>query len=199
MNIIRLYNDNNNNKNNNIIQKAYLYKSPIGNLFLYTDISNKYLIRLDFKNSLYLNNNQNKKNKKTIKIIKDEIDNPSIIKKTKKEIEEYFLKKRKIFDIPIALYGTNFQYSVWLETSKIPFGEVLTYSDIAKKVSNRFGSIARAVGLAEGKNPISIIIPCHRVVGKNNKLTGYGGGIEKKEYLLKHEGFNIKNLKLISE
>ena len=73
----------------------------------------------------------------------------------------------------------------------------MTYSDIAKKVSNRAGSIARAVGLSEGKNPISIIIPCHRVVGKNSKLTGYGGGIENKEYLLKHEGFNIENFKII--
>ena len=73
----------------------------------------------------------------------------------------------------------------------------MTYSDIAKKVSNRAGSIARAVGLSEGKNPISIIIPCHRVVGKNSKLTGYGGGIENKEYLLKHEGFNIEHFKII--
>lgn len=180
MNIIRL--------NKNITdKKAYLYKSPIGKIFLYADISNKYLTRLDF----------NADKKITDKIIKDEIDNPSVIKKTKKELDEYFLLKRKGFTISLALYGSDFQYSVWIETSKIPFGKVLTYSDIAKKVSNRSGSIARAVGLSEGKNPISIIIPCHRVVGKNNKLTGYGGGIEKKEYLLKHEGFNISDLKII--
>lgn len=180
MNIIRI---NENIKN----EKAYLYKSPIGKIFLSVDISNKYLTCLDF--------NEDKKFIK--KIIKDEIDSPNIIKKTKKELDEYFFGKRKIFTIDLALYGTDFQYLVWMETSKIPFGEVLTYSEIAKKVSNRAGSIARAVGLSEGKNPISIIIPCHRVIGKNSKLTGYGGGIEKKEYLLKHEGFNIDNLKII--
>lgn len=180
MNIIRI---NENTKN----EEAYLYKSPIGKLFLYADISNKYLTCLDF----------NGYKEFTKKIIKDEIDNPNIIKKAKKELDEYFTGKRKIFNIDLALCGTDFQYLVWLETSKIPFGKVLTYSDIAKKVSNRNGSIARAIGLAEGKNPISIIIPCHRVVGKNSKLTGYGGGIEKKEYLLKHEGFNIDNLKII--
>ena len=178
MNIIRV--------NENISsEKAYLYKSPIGKIFLSVDISNKYLTCLDF--------NEDKK------FIKDEINSPNIIKKTKKELDEYFLGKRKIFTIDLALYGTDFQYLVWMETSKIPFGKVLTYSEIAKKVSNRAGSIARAVGLSEGKNPISIIIPCHRVVGKNSKLTGYGGGIEKKEYLLKHEGFNIANLKIINK
>lgn len=170
-------------------EKAYLYKSPIGKIFLCADSSNKYLTNLDF--------NADKKFIK--KIIKDEIDNPNIIKKTKKELDEYFAGKRKIFTIDLALYGTDFQYLVWIETSKIPFGEVLTYSDIAKKISNRAGSIARAVGLAEGKNPISIIIPCHRVVGKNSKLTGYGGGIENKEYLLKHEGFEIENLTIIKK
>ena len=170
-------------------EKAYLYKSPIGKIFLCADSSNKYLTNLDFK-----------ADKKFIKkIIKDEIDNPNIIKKTKKELDEYFAEKRKTFTIDLSLYGTDFQYLVWIETSKIPFGEVLTYSDIAKKVSNRAGSIARAVGLAEGKNPISIIIPCHRVVGKNSKLTGYGGGIENKEYLLKHEGFKIENLTIIKK
>ena len=169
MNIIRV--------NENISsEKAYLYKSPIGKIFLSADNSNKYLTNLDF--------NAGKKFIK--KIIKDEID-------------EYFIGKRKTFTIDLALYGTDFQYLVWIETSKIPFGEILTYSDIAKKVSNRAGSIARAVGLSEGKNPISIIIPCHRVVGKNSKLTGYGGGIEKKEYLLKHEGFDIANLKIINK
>ena len=182
MNIIRV--------NENISsEKAYLYKSPIGKIFLSADNSNKYLTNLDF--------NAGKKFIK--KIIKDEIDIPNIIKKTKKELDEYFFGKRKTFTIDLALYGTDFQYLVWMETSKIPFGEVLTYSDIAKKVSNRAGSIARAVGLSEGKNPISIIIPCHRVVGKNSKLTGYGGGIEKKEYLLKHEGFDIANLKIINK
>ena len=88
-------------------------------------------------------------------------------------------------------------FKVWIETYKIPFGEIETYSNIAKKISNSKGSIFRAVGSAEGKNKIPIIIPCHRVVSKDLKLTGYAGGIEKKEYLLKLEGFNIDKLKII--
>nr|WP_272510029.1 MGMT family protein [Brachyspira hyodysenteriae] len=76
-----------------------------------------------------------------------------------------------------------------METSKIPFAKVVTYSDIARNISDKKGSISRAVGTAEGKNKIAIIIPCHRVVGVNKKLTGYAGGLDKKEYLLKLEGF----------
>ena len=111
--------------------------------------------------------------------------------------EPYFSNISKIFTVPLAIYGTDFQYNVWIETSKIPFGNIVTYSDIAKSISNRKGSISRAVGMTEGKNKIAIIIPCHRVVGKNKKLTGYAGGLNKKEYLLKHEGFNIVDYKII--
>ncbi|MCZ9982557.1 MGMT family protein [Brachyspira hyodysenteriae] len=86
-----------------------------------------------------------------------------------------------------------------LKLQKIPFGKVVTYSDIARNISDKKGSISRAVGTAEGKNKIAIIIPCHRVVGVNKKLTGYAGGLDKKEYLLKLEGFNIVNSKIIIE
>lgn len=176
MNIIRL-------ENKEDYNKAYIYKSPIGDLILTTDNSCKYITSLEFT----LNDNQN--------IIKD--DEPSIIKKAKKELDNYFSNISKIFTVPLAIYGTDFQYNVWIETSKIPFGNIVTYSDIAKSISNRKGSISRAVGMTEGKNKIAIIIPCHRVVGKNKKLTGYAGGLNKKEYLLKHEGFNIVDYKII--
>ncbi|MEI0619526.1 methylated-DNA--[protein]-cysteine S-methyltransferase [Brachyspira pilosicoli] len=172
MNIIRL-------ENSHIDDKVFLYKSPIGNLYLthYKD----YITSISFQSNY------------SISIDKE----PEIIKEAKKELDEYFNLKRKIFDIPIAVYGSDFQYKVWIETYKIPFGEIETYSNIAKKISNSFGSIFRAVGSAEGKNKIPIIIPCHRVVSKDLKLTGYAGGIEKKEYLLKLEGFNIDKLKII--
>lgn len=176
MNIIRL-----DKKENN--DKAYIYISPIGNLILTADSTSKYITSLGF-------NLDNK-----MKIINDE---PPIIKKAKKELDSYFKKKSKVFNIPLALYGTDFQYNVWIETYKIPFGNIVTYSDISKKVSNGMGSISRAVGNAEGKNNIAIIIPCHRVVGSNKKLTGYAGGLDKKEYLLKHEGFYIENSKIIT-
>ncbi|WP_288685205.1 methylated-DNA--[protein]-cysteine S-methyltransferase [uncultured Brachyspira sp.] len=172
MNIIRL-------ENSHIDDKVFLYKSPIGNLYLthYKD----YITSISFQSNYSITTDKE----------------PEIIKEAKKELDEYFNLKRKIFDIPIAVYGSDFQYKVWIETYKIPFGEIETYSNIAKKISNSFGSIFRAVGSAEGKNKIPIIIPCHRVVSKDLKLTGYAGGIEKKEYLLKLEGFNIDKLKII--
>ncbi|MBW5391933.1 methylated-DNA--[protein]-cysteine S-methyltransferase [Brachyspira pilosicoli] len=172
MNIIRL-------ENSHIDDKVFLYKSPIGNLYLthYKD----YITSISFQSNYSISTDKE----------------PEIIKEAKKELDEYFNLKRKIFDIPIAVYGSDFQYKVWIETYKIPFGEIETYSNIAKKISNSFGSIFRAVGSAEGKNKIPIIIPCHRVVSKDLKLTGYAGGIEKKEYLLKLEGFNIDKLKII--
>lgn len=163
--------------------KAYIYKSPIGDLIISTDESHQFITSLEFAYNINKN------------IIKD--NSPTIIKKVKKELDNYFSKTSKIFNIPIALYGTDFQYDVWMETSKIPFGKVLYYSDIAKNISNKKGSIYRAVGTAEGKNKIAIIIPCHRVVGINKKLTGYAGGLDKKEYLLTHEGFHILNSKII--
>ena len=163
--------------------KAYIYKSPIGDLILTADETFQYITSLEF-------------NLKSIKISLD-YEEPSIIKQAKKELDDYFSNSLKKFSIPLAVYGTDFQYNVWMETSKIPFGKAVTYSDIARNISDKKGSISRAVGTAEGKNKIAIIIPCHRVVGVNKKLTGYAGGLDKKEYLLKHEGFDIVNSKII--
>ena len=111
-----------------------------------------------------------------------------LIKKTKLELMEYFDGKRKIFDIPIKLDGTDFQVKVWKELLKLPYGEICSYLDIAKKIGNPNG--ARAVGMANNKNKIQIIIPCHRVIGSNKKLIGYAGGIKIKEKLLKLEKDN---------
>lgn len=174
MNIIRLQNNLFENDS-----KTFLYESTIGNIYLthYKD----YIVSISFQNTNKINNEKE----------------PYIIKQTKNQLDEYFASKRKTFDIPIAVYGSDFQYKVWVETYKIPFGEIETYSNIAKKISNSSGNIFRAVGSAEGKNKIAIIIPCHRVVAKDLKLTGYAGTIEKKEYLLKLEGFNIDKLKII--
>ena len=163
--------------------KAYIYKSPIGDLILTADESCQYITSLEFKLD------------KTQICITDE--EPFVIKNVKKELDSYFSNNLKEFTVPLAIYGTDFQCDVWIETSKIPFGKVLSYSDIAKNISDKKGSISRAVGTAEGKNKIAIIIPCHRVVGVNRKLTGYAGGLYKKEYLLKHEGFNILNSKIM--
>jgi len=111
----------------------------------------------------------------------------------KRQLEEYFSGQRQVFDVPLDPMGTEFQKSVWVCLSKIEFGEVRSYLDIAKMVDRPKGS--QAVGGANGRNPISIIVPCHRVIGSSGALTGYAGGIERKLWLLKHEGVEIKNSK----
>jgi methylated-DNA-[protein]-cysteine S-methyltransferase len=113
--------------------------------------------------------------------------NNHILKQTKSELDEYFNKKRKVFDIPILFLGTDFQASVWYALMSIPFGSVTSYHDIAIKLGNP--KAVRAVGAANGRNPVSIIVPCHRVLGMDDSLTGYAGGIWRKEWLLKHEGY----------
>lgn len=109
-----------------------------------------------------------------------------LIKKTYKELSEYFNGKRKNFDIPIKLAGTAFQLKVWNELKQIPYGKTASYKDIAIKIGRE--KAYRAVGMANNKNPVAIIIPCHRVIGSNKSLTGYAGGLDIKEKLLKIEG-----------
>lgn len=108
----------------------------------------------------------------------------------KQQLHEYFDGKRKVFDIPLDPQGTPFQQSVWACLLKIPFGEVATYGDIAKMINKPKGS--QAVGGANGRNPITLIVPCHRVIGANGSLTGYAGGIERKLWFLNHEGIVFK-------
>lgn len=114
----------------------------------------------------------------------------SLIKKTYSQLKEYFAGNRKIFDIPISANGTEFQIKVWEELQKIPYGKIRTYKEIAENIGNKNAS--RAVGMANNKNPIAIIIPCHRVIGSNGDLTGYAGGIKLKQYLLNLEKQNSK-------
>jgi methylated-DNA-[protein]-cysteine S-methyltransferase len=99
-----------------------------------------------------------------------------------KQLREYFAGKRREFDFPLRLDGTAFQCSVWNELRKIPFGETISYAELARRIQNP--KAVRAVGLANGQNPIPVVVPCHRVIGSNGSLTGFGGGIEKKKLLL---------------
>ncbi len=103
----------------------------------------------------------------------------------KQQLKEYFDGKRSVFDLPLDQRGTDFQKAVWAALLKIPFGQVVTYRDIANTINNP--KAVRAVGAANGKNPISIIVPCHRVIGSNGTLTGYAGGVDCKAWLLTHE------------
>jgi methylated-DNA-[protein]-cysteine S-methyltransferase len=100
-------------------------------------------------------------------------------------LEEYFTGKRIVFDLSIYAHGTNFQQTVWEKLVQIPFAKTITYLQLAKRLGN-VKSI-RAAASANGKNPLAIIIPCHRVVGVDGKLTGYAGGLHRKQWLLEHE------------
>ena len=108
-----------------------------------------------------------------------------ILLETQKQLSEYFAGKRQQFDLPLDFEGTEFQQKVWQALLTIPFGETRSYRDIAEQVGNI--KAVRAVGAANGKNPISIIAPCHRVVGVNGKLVGFAGGLDNKDILLKLE------------
>jgi len=102
--------------------------------------------------------------------------------KAAKQLNEYFASKRKQFDLPLKPHGTNFQLAVWKALVEIPYGETRSYKDIAVAINNP--KACRAVGLANNKNPVWIVIPCHRVIGSNGTLTGYGGGLKMKQRLL---------------
>jgi methylated-DNA-[protein]-cysteine S-methyltransferase len=107
-----------------------------------------------------------------------------------KQLREYFAGKRADFDLPLAPEGTEFQRTVWRNLQDIPYGETISYGELAKRVGNPKAS--RAVGAANGQNPIPIVIPCHRVIGANGKLTGFGGGLPTKEALLALETKQLK-------
>jgi len=111
-----------------------------------------------------------------------------LLKKANEELQEYFNGKRKVFDLPLAPEGTEFQLKVWKVLQGIPYGKTYSYKDVAIKVGNEKAS--RAVGMANNKNPIAIFIPCHRVIGANGKLVGYAGGLDVKEMLLLMEKEN---------
>lgn len=150
-------------------------KSPLGNL---TIIANeKKLTAILWEND----------NPKRVKLFKNELakDHP-ILYRTELQLNEYFEGKRKSFDLPLEFYGTEFQIQVWRGLQTIPYGVTTSYSGLAKQIG--FPKASRAVGAANGKNPLSIVVPCHRVIGANGSLTGFAGGMEAKSYLLHLEG-----------
>lgn len=142
------------------------YKSPIGEIKI--EANEKQIVAIEFTDC------------------KPIVDKPNeITKSCEKQLEEYFLGKRKIFDVFLNLVGTEFQKKVWNEVYKIPYGKTVSYKEIAKNIENE--KAIRAVGTAIGKNPVAIIVPCHRVIGSNGSMTGYAYGIDKKVALLKLE------------
>lgn len=113
-------------------------------------------------------------------------DSPAILSKALSQLDEYFNGNRRTFSLSLSPKGTTFQQSVWKTLQQIPYGQTVSYGKLARRLGNP--NKVRAVGKANGKNPIPIIIPCHRVIGADNSLVGYSGGIDRKKYLLKHEG-----------
>jgi methylated-DNA-[protein]-cysteine S-methyltransferase len=152
--------------------KAY-YHSPIGIVEIVSDENS--IIALSFVEEAIENNAQAV---------------PKVLQAALQQIDEYFEGRRSVFDLELKAEGTEFQQKVWRSLVEVPYGETACYGDIAKAVGNSKGS--RAVGGANNKNKIAIMIPCHRIVGADGSLTGYAGGLWRKEWLLKHE----KNHKL---
>lgn len=117
-----------------------------------------------------------------------------VIEQCVAELDEYFFKGRKFFSVELNLVGSDFQRKVWQELLNIPYGRTWSYESLALRLGDI--NAIRAVGLANGQNPVAIIVPCHRVIGKNGDLVGYGGGLENKVWLLQHEGAFSEQLKL---
>ena len=123
-----------------------------------------------------------------------QLDALGVFDQTGRWLDDYFRGEIHSAEVPLKVCGTPFQKAVWERLLKIPPGELISYGQIAREMAEAFGKekmSAQAVGQAVGKNPISILIPCHRVVGANRQLTGYSGGIEKKIWLLNHEGWHV--------
>lgn len=119
-----------------------------------------------------------------------DISSNKILEECAQQLEEYFQNKRKGFSIPLDLHGTEFQKKVWNELLNISFGKTISYLQLAKRLGD--GKLIRAVGGANGKNPVSILVPCHRVIGSDGSLVGYGGGLDKKKWLLEFEGVLVQ-------
>ena len=151
-----------------------LIESPIGKLKLVA--SDKGLVATLWEND-------RPRRVRLSELVEDQLD--PVLVETERQIGEYFAGKRKAFSIPLDMRGTRFQKDVWEALLAIPFGETRSYGQLAKQLGNP--AATRAVGAANGRNPVSIIVPCHRVIGSSGELTGFAGGLDVKAYLLSLE------------
>jgi methylated-DNA-[protein]-cysteine S-methyltransferase len=160
--------------------RAHIFASPVGEILAAVNERGA-LVRLDFlthkDRAAYLE-----------RIGPVEWD-AAALAEVQRQVGEYFAKRRRDFDLALAPEGTAFQLRVWAELRRIPYGSTLSYGELAERVGNRKGS--RAVGAANGANPIGLVVPCHRVIGADGSLTGYGGGLPIKEALLQLEGARL--------
>jgi methylated-DNA-[protein]-cysteine S-methyltransferase len=164
--------------------------SPLGPLLLVAD--DRGLRRIDFANGKHTRRNGEESASGSETALDHETNGNLVLNKVVRQLRAYFAGELEDFDLPLAPEGTAFQQKVWDELLTIPYGETISYGELARRVGNPNAS--RAVGLANGSNPIPIIIPCHRVIGSNGKLTGYGGGLPIKEKLLALEKKQLRLL-----
>ena len=163
-------------------QKDYVYKianSPVGRLKLVASHEGLAAILWDI----------DRPNRVRLNIVAEDANHPVLIE-AERQLRDYFTGERQIFDLPLDFSGTEFQKKVWQALLTIPFGETRSYAQIAAQIGAP--RAIRAVGAANGKNPISIITPCHRVIGSTGDLRGFAGGLERKTYLLGFEGSETK-------
>lgn len=154
---------------------GYLVKSPLGDIAL--RVEDEALTGLFFVGQKYY---------PSLLLASDEGSIPRVVQLAREQLAEFFQGERRVFDVPLLMRGTPFQRQVWHELSLIPYGEIVSYGAMARSMGLSAGH-SRAVGTANGKNPISIIVPCHRVVGGNGDMTGYAGGVDRKRALLSLE------------
>lgn len=154
------------------MKNIYFYDTRIGKVYI--EEENNFIVAIHFEHEAIIN--------------EEKLNETPLLKETGEQIIEYLSGKRKNFNVPIFPSGTAFQEKVWNSLQSIPYGETRSYKDIATSVGNE--KACRAVGMANNKNPIPIIVPCHRVVGSNGRLVGYAGGLQIKEYLLTLEKNN---------
>ena len=165
----------------NIIKTRY-YESPCGTLLLGS--FDKKLCLCDWQTEKH----RDHVDRRLKRVLEAEFEDGTseIIEKTAKELDESFAGKRRVFDIPLLFVGTDFQKAVWNELLKIPYGKIISYGEMAQRLG--MPKAVRAVANANGANAISILAPCHRVIGSDHSLTGYGGGLAAKRMLLEIEG-----------
>jgi len=157
--------------------------TPVGQMRIGVDPETETLVLLDFHDR-----------KEIDKLVQQRIDvlgdlqpgHHDLIEQTKQQLRQYFAGKRQQFDLPIQFIGTDFQKTVWEALRRIPYGHTVSYGELAEKLDKPAGA-SRAIGAANGKNVIAIVVPCHRVIGADGSLVGYGGGMERKKFLLDHE------------
>ena len=159
------------------MQYTWIEKTPVGRILVAGDDAGLKFVQFREDDSVE-------------QLIQDDWEqNERALKNAVQQIHAYFAGKLTSFDLPLAPEGTAFQKKVWKALCKVKFGATASYGEIAKAIGNP--AACRAVGLANGRNPIAIVIPCHRIIGTNGKLVGYGGGLDRKKTLLALEGLEI--------